>query len=208
MEKIYRKKLHKACVGALMSAYPREYEKTITLDDGTTLLFRPELATDTEMLWEMFSTLSEESLRFLVLPFPRERIERWTSNIDYEKALPILAVVRHGKKTRVVATASLGFFDANAVKHKAEFGITVHDDFQSRGLGTVLMKHMLNIAKKNKLHKVFLKVTTENERAIRVYDMRVQNRGKIGRREFHRWKIHRRLRNVCFHVKLRSKILN
>ena len=170
MEKTYRKKLHKACVGALMSAYLREYEKTITLGDGTTVLLRPELATDTEMLWQMFSTLSEESLRFLVLPFPRERIEEWTSNIDYEKALPILAVVQRGKKTRVVATASLGFFDANAVKHKAEFGITVHDDFQSRGIGTALTKHMLNIAKKKKLRKVFLKVTTENERAIHVYE--------------------------------------
>jgi RimJ/RimL family protein N-acetyltransferase len=170
MEKTYRKKLHKASVGALMSAYPKEYEKTITFDDRTTVLFRPELAADTEMLWEMFSTLSEESLRFLVLPFPREQIEQWTSNINYEKALPILAVVQHRKKTRIVASASLEFSDADAYKHKAEFGITVHDDFQNRGMGIALTKYMLDIAKKKKLHKVFLKVMTKNKRATHVYE--------------------------------------
>lgn len=152
-----------------MSEYPKEYEKTVTFDDGTIVYFRPELATDTEMLWEMFSTLSKESLRFLVMPFPRERIERWTSNIDYDRALPILAVVQQGKKTRVVATASLGFFEADAYKHKAEFGITVHDDFQSKSLGTVLTEYMLSIAKKKRLRKVFLKVVAENKRAIHVY---------------------------------------
>lgn len=153
-----------------MSAYPKEYEKTVKLGDGLNVFFRPERATDTEMLWEMFSTLSEESLRFLVLPFPHERIERWTSNIDYDKVLPILAVVEEGEKKRIVATASLGFFDADAFRHKAEFGITVHDDYQNRGIGTALTMHMLDIARKKGLRKVFLKVLTENKRAIRMYE--------------------------------------
>jgi RimJ/RimL family protein N-acetyltransferase len=149
--------------------YLKEYERKITLKDGTRVLFRPELSTDTEMLWEMFSTLSKESLRFLVLPFTRERVERWTCNISYDRALPILAVVREGRKKRVVADASLSFFDAEAFKHKAEFGITVHDDFQNRGIGTLLTQQMLQIARNKKLRKVFLKVLTENKRAIYMY---------------------------------------
>ena len=152
-----------------MSEYPKEYEKTVTLDDGTAVFFRPELSTDTEMLWEMFSTLSEKSLRFLVVPFTRERIERWTSNINYEKTLPILALVEQKNKMQIVATASLGFFEPSAFKHKAAFGITVHDDFQNKGIGTALTEHMLEIAKKKRLRKVFLKVLTKNKRAIRVY---------------------------------------
>lgn len=153
-----------------MTQYPKEYENTITLSDGTKVFGRPELPTDTEMLWEMFSTLSQESLRFLVIPFTRERIEIWTSNLNYDKALPILAVVQQANKTRIVASASLVFFEASAFRHKAEFGITVHDDFQNRGIGTALTKHMLNIASKMRLRKVFLKVMTENTRAIHVYE--------------------------------------
>lgn len=153
-----------------MANYPKEYEKTVTLGDGTTVVFRPELPTDTEMLWEMFSTLSKESLGYLVNPFPRGRIEQWTSNLNYKKALPIVAIVQQGGQSRIVATASLEFADAPAEKHKAEFGITVHDDFQNKGLGTALTKHMLSIARKKKLHKITLKVLTQNTKAVHVYE--------------------------------------
>jgi len=153
-----------------MSQYPKEYEKKITLSDGTTVFFRPELSTDTEMLWEMFSTLSDESLRFLVLPFTRERVERWTNTINYDKNLTILALIEENGKTRIIASASLVFSEAEAFKHKAEFGITVHDRFQNKGLGTALTKYMLEIARKKGLRKVTLKVITENSRAIHVYE--------------------------------------
>lgn len=152
-----------------MSQYPREFEKNIRLIDGTSVFLRPELSTDIEMLWQMFSTLSRDSLRYLVLPFPRERIEKWTSNINYGKNLTILAVVQEQGKTRVVASASLVFNEADSISHKAKFGITVHDDFQNRGLGTVLTKYMVEIARKKKLSKVSLTVVTENSRAIYVY---------------------------------------
>jgi len=153
-----------------MSQYPKEFEKKMTLSDGTKVFFRPELATDTEMLWEMFSTLSEKSLLFLVLPFTRERVERWTSNINYDKNLTILALVEEGNETRIVASASLVFLEAETFKHKANFGVTVHDHFQNKGLGTALTRHMLEIARKKGLQKVSLKVITENDRAIHVYE--------------------------------------
>lgn len=153
-----------------MSQYPKEFEKSIMLVDGTRVFLRPELSTDTEMLWQMFSTLSHDSLRYLVLPFPRERVEKWTSSINYDKALPILAVVKEPDETRVVASASLVFNEADAVRHKADFGITVHDDFQNKGLGTALTKYVIEIARKKKLKKVSLTVITENKRAIHVYE--------------------------------------
>jgi RimJ/RimL family protein N-acetyltransferase len=153
-----------------MTGYPKEYEKTLTLKDGTTVHFRPELHTDTEMLWQMFSTLSQESLRNLVNPFPRERIKQWTSNINYDKTLPIVAVVQESRKPRIVATASLEFRSAPGEKHKADFGITVHDAYQNQGIGTALTKHIVSIARKKGLCKINLRVTAPNKRAINVYE--------------------------------------
>jgi RimJ/RimL family protein N-acetyltransferase len=152
-----------------MASYPKEYERAIILNDGEALLLRPELATDTEMLWGMFSTLSQESLRFLVNPFPRERIEQWTSKIDYQKTLPIVGVTQETQRQKIVAVASLEFFDVSAEKHKAEFGITVHDKFQNKGIGTTLTNHMIYIARNEGLRKITLKVLTPNKRAIHVY---------------------------------------
>lgn len=112
-----------------MSEYPKEWEETVILKNGQLVFLRPERSTDTEMLWEMFSTLSEATLANLVLPFTRERIERWTNNIDYDKNLPILALIKEKGEQRIIGSASLSFNSAEAFKYKAELGVAVHDDY-------------------------------------------------------------------------------
>jgi hypothetical protein len=76
------------------------------------------------MLWNMFSTLSEKSVANLVPPFTRERIEGWTSNIDHDKVLTIVAVTREKDAQRIVGSASLSFNTQEIFKHKAELSIT------------------------------------------------------------------------------------
>ena len=150
--------------------YPKEWETRTVLKSGQHVSLRPEEPTDTEMLWEMFSTLSKASLDNLVEPFTRERVEGWTSNIDYDRALPILALVTERRRGRVVGSATLAFHLTEANRHKAELGITVHDDYQNLGLGTFLICHLLDIARKRGLKKVYLLVSTANSRAIHVYE--------------------------------------
>ena len=71
---------------------------------------------------------------------------------------------------RIIAAATLGPFSRREmVRHKAEFGITVHDDYQDRGLGTIMTQHMIEIARMKGLKKISLNVFTNNERAIHVY---------------------------------------
>lgn len=150
-------------------SYPIEWEKKIVLKNGCSVFLRPELSTDTEMLWEMFSTLSKASLNNLLLPFTRERVESWTSNIDYDKNLAILALVHERKERRVIGSSSLSFHSAESSRHKAELGITVHDDYQNLNLGTAMINHLLEIARKKGLKKIYLLVHTNNDRAIHVY---------------------------------------
>ena len=150
--------------------YLEKREKEILLKNGKKVVLRPELPTDTEMLWEMFSTLLKASLDNLVEPFTRERIEGWTNNIDYDKNLPILAVAEKERKARIIGSASLSFYSTEANRHKAELGITIHDDYQNLGLGTIMIKHLLDIARRKGLKKVFLLVTATNSRAIHVYE--------------------------------------
>lgn len=156
------------------------WTRKVQLRDGTEVLLRPEVASDLEMLWDMYSTLSEDSLRFLPIPFTKERIESWIETLDYDKVLPIVAVVKEdAEDERIVAGATLAFQQVEAYRHKAEFGITVHDDYQNKGLGTAMTKHMIYIAQVKGLKKISLTVVTENHRAIRVYqrcDFRIEGR--------------------------------
>ena len=149
--------------------YPIEWETEFTAKNGEKVVFRPEQSGDTEMLWEMFSTLSEESTSNLIPPFTRERVESWTSNINYDEVLAIVAVVEEKSKQRIIGSASLKFCQQEALKHKAELGITVHDNYQNMGIGTALLKHLIGIAKMKKLNKIYLHVSTANDRAINIY---------------------------------------
>jgi RimJ/RimL family protein N-acetyltransferase len=81
---------------------------------------------------------------------------------------PIVCLIQETRQ-KIVAVASLEFSDVLAEKHKAEFGITVHDDFQNKGIGTTLTKHMICIARNKRLRKITLKVLTRNKKAIHVY---------------------------------------
>jgi len=146
------------------------WENDVQLKDGTKVRLRPEVKADLEMLWKMYSTLGEGSRRFLP-DYDRELIEGWIEKLDYEKVLPIVAVVQGPSgEQRIIAAATLGPFSRREmVRHKAEFGITVHDDYQNKGLGTILTQHMVEIARMKDLKKVSLMVFTNNERAIHVY---------------------------------------
>ena len=149
--------------------YPSEWEIVFTAKNGKKVDFRPKQSGDTEMLWKMFSTLSEKSLSNLVPPFTRERIESWTSNINYDEVLTIVAVIKEKNEQRIVGLTSLKFNPQEIFRHKAELSITVHDDYQNMGLGTAMLKHLLDIAKMKKLRKVWLHVNTDNYRAVHVY---------------------------------------
>jgi len=151
-------------------AYPVEWETEFTAKNGKLLRLRPKESSDTEMLWAMFSTLSETSISNLIPPYTRERIEGWTNNIDFNDVLTIVAVIEETGVQRIVGTASLKFNAQEVFKHKAEFAITVHDDYQNLGVGTALLNHTLNIARKKNLKKIFLTVNNGNARALHVYE--------------------------------------
>jgi ribosomal protein S18 acetylase RimI-like enzyme len=150
--------------------YPSNWKKQFITKNGQNILFRPVQPSDTEMLWRMFHTLSEKSLSNLIPPFTREMIEDWTSNIDYNKILAIVAVTQDDQEEKIVADASLRFNPQEILKHKAELAIAVHDDYQHIGIGSALIEHLLKIARNKKLTKIWLNVRSTNKKAMHVYE--------------------------------------
>jgi L-phenylalanine/L-methionine N-acetyltransferase len=148
--------------------YPCQWKAEFTTKNGKKVVFRPEQSSDTEMLWEMFSTLSKESVSNLLPPFTRERVEGWTRNINYDEVLAIVAVIEENGQ-RIIGSSSLKFSSQEPIRHKAELGISIHDDYQNMGIGTALLNHLINVASMKKLSKVWLHVSTSNSRAIHVY---------------------------------------
>jgi len=146
------------------------YFKEIESKSGHRITFRPEERVDLKEVWALYSSLSDDSRKSLP-PFDRGLIERWSENLHAYSFPPILATVATGpEEGRIIGRAVLMHDERPSVRHRAEFGIVVHDDYQDQGIGTELTEFMLNIARERDLMKVTLEVLSDNERAIHVYE--------------------------------------
>lgn len=141
-----------------------DYEKPIVLKDGRRVKIRPYTPSDKEGLFSMYASLSQESLRWSMPPYNRERIERMTS--DLENRIIVLGV----DGQRVVGHLQISLATNARFRGTGDLFIYLHQDYQNAGLGAALMREGIAQAKNRRVHRVELTVVAENHRAIRLYE--------------------------------------
>jgi acetyltransferase len=142
--------------------YPAEYETTLRLKDGKSVLLRPIRPEDDQMLAEMFKTFSVETKRFRffgpIKEVTHEMLARYT-RIDYDQELAIIAELAEEGRKKMIGVVRL---IVDPPKETAEFAIVVGDPWQGQGLGTGMTRYMLEIAGKRGVTKVFAYVLEDN----------------------------------------------
>ncbi len=121
--------------------------------------------TDAEALWRCYS--SPQVVRdTLQLPFRSVESMRQHLAKTEEGFYQLVAVV----DGEVVGTIGLHTTTRPRIRHKAEFGMMVRDDWQGKGVGSALMQAMIDLADKwLNLTRIELTVYTDNEAAIALY---------------------------------------
>lgn len=139
-----------------ITAYPKE----IALRDGSRVTIRPLERGDEEALLEFFLGIPEDERFFLKddVTAP-ELIARWVDELDYRRALPLLAWA--GGK--VVADAVLVRRRGPSRDHIGEIRIVVAPALRNRGLGSAIIRELCDIADDAGLEKVFFEVVAEKE---------------------------------------------
>ena len=112
----------------------------------------------------MYEGLSQESLKWGMPPYNRQRIDRWTSNPDNS----IILVALDG--TRIVGHLQISISNSPRFRGIGELFIYLHQDHQNVGLGKALMVEAISQARKRGLHRIELSVVAENRRGIRLYE--------------------------------------
>lgn len=126
-------------------------QKKIRLRDGTEILLRTLEKTDGNALLEFFRQLPEEDRLFLRDDVTKEEtINRWVTEIDFDKVLPILAL----HKDKIVGDATLHFNKIGWARHLAELRCVVAREFQKKGLGTALMRELVACAQQRGVEKI------------------------------------------------------
>lgn len=151
------------------TAYPVELESALKLKDGTAAAVRPIRAADEDLLRELFYSHSERTIYFRYgMPLrrlPPDMIHKLV-NIDYDREMALAAFDGEPPAERMIA---VGRYYADPDGGLAEVALTVHDDFQGRGLGTALFKRVCDLARGRGLRGLYGFVHVNNPRMIRVF---------------------------------------
>ena len=149
--------------------YPEELEVYQTLNDGTELFFRPVKPTDEAALSEMLYSLSPTSLhtRYMThtMTFPHKDVQQLT-NVDYINNLAIVGTVPGVSSEEIVAIAQY-FLDPKT--QSAEVAFIVQDEWQQKGMGTLLLQYLCRVAKQRGIKKFYAKVLPTNKAMLSVF---------------------------------------
>jgi acetyltransferase len=147
--------------------YPAQYIKRWQFEDGTNVLIRPIRPEDEPLMVRFHATLSERSvyLRYfhmmnLDCRVDHERLRR-ICLIDYDREM-VLAVERDGE---ILAAGRLVKAEH---ANEAEFAVLISDAFHGHGLGTELIRRLIEIARVENLDRVTADILPENDQMLRV----------------------------------------
>lgn len=142
-------------------------ERLETLPDGAHVRVRPLRMSDEEALQRLLYDLSEDSTyrRFLAHrgTHPHEELEQL---VDLDDESSVGLVVLAADSDELIATAR---YDVDPATQLADIAFMVRDDWQNRGIGTLLMKRMSEVARVRGLAGFRGQVLSSNKPMLMVF---------------------------------------
>lgn len=142
--------------------YPAELIDVVHLRGGQRLTLRPVLPQDDDGVADLFRNLSEASRRNRFFRSLRELPPALLHNftcVDYHAHLALVATVHAEHGEAVVAEARYIL----VAPGKAEFAVTVADEWQGQGIGTLLLSRLVSRAEEEGVTHLFGDVLAGNE---------------------------------------------
>jgi len=145
--------------------YPAQCECDAVLADGRPVHIRPVRPDDASQIVRFHAGLSEESiyLRFFspLKRLPDDLLRRFT-HVDYDSRMVLLALL--GDKA--IAMAS---YDRSPGTKQAEVAFAVADAHQGRGLATLLLEHLAEIARSHGIESFTADTLPHNRSMLQVF---------------------------------------
>jgi acetyltransferase len=147
--------------------YPSQYVKNWTLKDGKEVTIRPIRPEDEPLIVKFHQTLSEESIYFryfhlmkLQTRVAHERLTR-ICFIDYDREMALVGEY-FNPETQEPEILGVSRLSKIYGTNEAEFGMLVNDRYQNLGLGTELLKSLLEVGYQEKLSCIKAEILPDN----------------------------------------------
>ncbi|WP_022836105.1 bifunctional acetate--CoA ligase family protein/GNAT family N-acetyltransferase [Salisaeta longa] len=147
--------------------YPRQYVGTHTIRNGEDVTIRPIRPEDEPKLVAFHEKLSERSvyLRYASLMKIEQRVahERLSRIcfIDYDREMALVAE-RHNPETDTDEIIGVGRLTQQPGRNEAEFAMLVIDDYQREGIGTELLRRLVEVGRNEGLDRITADILRQN----------------------------------------------
>ena len=145
-----------------IAPYPRHLIKTEVMADGTELTIRPIRPEHAAAERDFVHNLSDQARKFRFMHAMNDlspaMLARFT-HIDYSREMAFVAIMGTGAEARQVGVAR---YSANPDGKSCEFAVVVSDAMQGRGIGTRLMRALMDEARDRGLTLMEGTVLVEN----------------------------------------------
>lgn len=135
-------------ISADCDAPPRfEYRWHQNLSGGGHVLIRPITKLDATAERAFIEGLSStaQRMRFMAhIKHPSDKLISQLTNVDGINHVALIAVMKEDAAEKIVGVSR---YSLDAAKRRCECALVVSDDWQHKGLGTALMRHLIEIAR-------------------------------------------------------------
>lgn len=125
------------------------------LRDGTTVLIRSIRPADADIERRFIEELSPQSRRFRFLgeiKTPSPALLEQLTHPDASNELALVALVADGSEKREIGVAR---FSADADRPTCECAVAVSDAWHNQGLATILMQHLIEVARRRGFERIY-----------------------------------------------------
>ena len=153
-----------------MSGGLRDYAVEEILRDGGSIHIRAIRPDDRERLADHFHRLSERSVHLRFQGAKRGLSEAeldFFTRLDFVRHVGLVATLREGAAERIIGVGR--YLVSDEVGSSAEIAFAVADDHQGRGIGTLLLDHLLGIAREHGIIEFNAQVLGENNQMLDVF---------------------------------------
>ena len=142
------------------------YQKEGVLKDGSRVILRPMVKEDRDKLLDFFQRLDKTDLLFLRSDVQDPKvIDNWVNKIDYSKVYPLLAEAQG----RIVGDATLHMRKVGWKRHLGNVRVVVAKDYQNKGLGTLLINEIVELAGEFGLEKMVAEIHLQAHGALTAF---------------------------------------
>jgi acetyltransferase len=147
----------------------RDHARSARLPDGTRVYLRPLREADLSHAQEYFSSLSDESryLRFMT-PTPHltaETLAAVVQALHEQRAGITVAIIDRDGDELLIGGARIVPLERRGC---CEFALSIADEWQGRGLGTILMREAVRLARQLGYHRIEGSVLSINTKMLKV----------------------------------------